>query len=57
MADVKVPASSSAEPNETDWSKCFICQEDTDEKLMYTSVKKESAVLIQLLKIVYSLKN
>ena len=53
FADVKVPlgdvkgaapeASSSTAPNETDWSKCFICQEDKDEKLMFPSVKKEGA--------------
>ena len=28
---------------ETDWSECFICKEDKDEKLMYPNVKKEGA--------------
>ena len=43
LTDVKVSASedsSSTTLCETDVSKCFICQEDKDEKLMYTSVKK-----------------
>ena len=42
MTDVKVPVSST-QPNKTDWSKCFICQEDTDEKLLHPNVKKEGA--------------
>ena len=33
--------SSSTAPCETDWSKCFICKEDKDEKLMYPNLKKE----------------
>ena len=44
LTDVKVSAfedSSSTTLYETDWSKSFICQEDKDEKLIYTSVKKE----------------
>ena len=48
LTDVKLSASedsSSTTLFETDLSKCFICQEDKDEKLMYTSVKKEGAGL------------
>ena len=35
--------SSSTPPCETDWSECFICKEDKDERLMYPNVKKEGA--------------
>ena len=44
--DVNVSASetsSSTAPCETDWSKCFICQGDKDDKLMFPSVKKQGA--------------
>ena len=46
FTDVKVSGSetsSSTAPCETDWIKCFICQEDKDDKLMFPSVKKEGA--------------
>ena len=51
FADVKVSGSetsSSTAPSETDWSKCFICQEGKDDKLMFPSVKKQGAGLQQL---------
>ena len=48
LTDIKALAavtedSSSTAPCETDWSECFICKEDKDERLMYPNVKKEGA--------------
>ena len=46
LTNVKVSASEeplSKAPYETDLSRCFICQEDKDLKLMCPSVQKESA--------------
>ena len=54
LTDVKLSASedsSSTTLCETDWSKCFICQEDKDEKLMYTSVKKKDVGFTTIAKI------
>ena len=45
LEDVKTSTSeaSSTAPCETDWSKCFICQEDKDDKLMFPNAKNAGA--------------
>ena len=59
LTNVKVSASEeplSKAPYETDLSKCFICQEDKNLKLMCPSVQKEGAGFTTIAENLKSLK-